>query len=268
MNQRRKKIDLCWEYSKTLVAEHGRVLETNLGQGHIMTLTYADGHKLIINELCNEVPVSINIRRSAENSYYIDIDSDNDTTTAFFKITKDGEATTLFTLNEDGSVVFSNGLNISSGGVIAGYQKDTDFTAGSVLIRGAAVISQDNANLYWNVGRTQLESNLIKITSDGTQAAPALKFNDTNTGFYKSGDSIRLSINNSTKITIDNDGKVGIGTTNPIRTLDVNGITRISGGGLLVGDVVPGNPANPPEGEVWVMDDDIDVRFILGEGTS
>ncbi len=62
--------------------------------------------------------------------------------------------------------------------------------------------------------------------------------------------------------------RVGIGTTNPIRTLDVNGITRISGGGLLVGDVVPGNPANPPEGEVWVMDDDIDVRFILGEGTS
>ena len=67
---------------------------------------------------------------------------------------------------------------------------------------------------------------------------------------------------------ITQDGNVGIGTTNPIRTLDVNGVTRISGGGLLVGDVVPGNPANPPEGEVWVMDDDIDVRFILGEGTS
>lgn len=145
----------------------------------------------------------------------------------------------------------------------------TNLTTGSVLFAGAdGIIFQDNANLYWNVGRTQLESNLIKITSDGTQAAPALKFNDTNTGFYKSGDSIRLSINNSTKITIDNDGKVGIGTTNPIRTLDVNGITRISGGGLLVGDVVPGNPANPPEGEVWLMDDDIDVRFILGEGTS
>ena len=113
MGSRLRKLDTCWEYSVTLVEEHGRVINTNIGQGHIMTLTYADGHKLIIDELCSEVPVSINIRKSAENSYYIDIDSDNDTTTAFFKITKDGEATTLFTVNEDGSVSLGFGDLVS-----------------------------------------------------------------------------------------------------------------------------------------------------------
>ena len=81
-------------------------------------------------------------------------------------------------------------------------------------------------------------------------------------------DPLNIKTNNTSAIFIDASQKVGIGTASPIRTLDVVGITRISGGGLLVGDVVPGNPANPPEGEVWIMDDDIDVRLILGEGTS
>ena len=97
-----------------------------------------------------------------------------------------------------------------------------DLTKGSVLFMGDnAIITQDNANLFWNVGRTQLESNLIKITSDGTQAAPALKFNDTNTGFFKSGDSVRFSLNNSTKWTVNATG-VGIGTDDPSAKLEIN----------------------------------------------
>ena len=124
MDQRRKKIDSCWEFSVTLVQEHGRVVNTNIGQGHLMTLTYSDGHKLIINELCSEVPVSVNIKRSAENNYYIDIDSDDDTTTAFFKVTKDGGKTTLFTVNEDSSISFKNGMTISAAGVLADVTVD------------------------------------------------------------------------------------------------------------------------------------------------
>ncbi len=172
------------------------------------------------------------VRIWSNGSYVVDIDHDEDTSNAFFKITKDGFGATLFSIGEDGAVVFSNGVSIDSAGAITGasidhgatigrgdddhtqYQKETDFTAGSVLFRGVAVISQDNANLYWNVGKTQLESNLIKITSDGTQAAPALKFNDTNTGFFKSGDSVRFSLNNSTIMTMDSTG-VGIGTNTP-----------------------------------------------------
>ena len=73
-------------------------------------------------------------------------------------------------------------------------------TDGSVLFAENNKLAQNNSNLFWNVGRTQLETNLLKITSDGTQAAPALKFNDTNTGFFKSGDSVRFSLNNNTKL--------------------------------------------------------------------
>ena len=119
MGSRLRKLDTCWEFSKTLVEEHGRVLNTHIGQGHIMTLTYADGHKLIIDERCSEVSVSLNVRRSAENSYFIDIDSDDDTTTAVFRVTKDNQATILFTLNEDGSLSFSNGLSVSATGDVS-----------------------------------------------------------------------------------------------------------------------------------------------------
>ncbi len=105
---------------------------------------------------------------------------------------------------------------------LATRELNLPFTLGSVLFMGSnGQITQDNSNLFWNVGRTQLEANLIKITSDGTQAAPALKFNDTNTGFFKSGDSIRFSLNNSTKMTVDATG-VGIGTASPDTLLHID----------------------------------------------
>ncbi len=97
----------------------------------------------------------------------------------------------------------------------------TSLTAGSVVFSDGTNLSQDNFNLFWDNAINQLEPNLIKITSDGTQASPALKFNDTNTGFYKSGDSVRLSINNSTKLTVLGDGKVGIGLPNPDGMLEI-----------------------------------------------
>ena len=47
-------------------------------------------------------------------------------------------------------------------------------TDGSIpFVAAAGTLTEDNASLFWSVGRTQLEPNLIKITSDGTQAAPA-----------------------------------------------------------------------------------------------
>ena len=120
MGNRLRKLDACWEYSVLLVEEHGRVINTHIGQGHIMTLTYSDGHKLIIDELCSEVPVAVNIYKSAVGNYSIDIDSDNDTETATFKVTKDNQGTTLFTVNEDGSISFSNGMEVSAAGVVSG----------------------------------------------------------------------------------------------------------------------------------------------------
>ena len=118
----------------------------------------------------------------------------------------------------DGTIIATNKLKAPT--------IELDGTAGSVLFHDGTKITEDNANLFWNVGRTQLESNLIKITSDGTQAAPALKFNDTNTGFFKSGDSVRFSLNNSTKMIVDATGLEVLGTTGNILTLtgDMNSV--------------------------------------------
>ena len=79
----------------------------------------------------------------------------------------------------------------------------TSLTAGSIAFSDGTNLTQDNLNLFWNNASQELQPNRIRIEADGTQANPALKFNDTNTGFYKSGDSVRFSLNNSTKMIID-----------------------------------------------------------------
>ncbi len=84
----------------------------------------------------------------------------------------------------------------------------TSLTVGSVVFSDGTNLTQDNANLFWNNASKELQPNRIRIEADGTQANPALKFNDTNTGFFKSGDSVNLSINNSTKWTIDGSGNL------------------------------------------------------------
>ena len=109
------------------------------------------------------------------------------------------------------------------------YVDDNSFTlpsltAGSVLFSDGTTLAEDNFNLFWNDATNELQPNLIKITSDGTQAAPALKFNDTNTGFYKSGDSVNLSLNNSTKITTNATG-TDIAGDLTYGTLDSSNIT-------------------------------------------
>lgn len=63
----------------------------------------------------------------------------------------------------------------------------------------------------------------FKAPATSTASAPAFSFNgDTNTGFYRSGaDEIRMSTAGSDRITILNNGNVGIGTTTPNMALDV-----------------------------------------------
>ncbi len=99
-------------------------------------------------------------------------------------------------------------------------------TEGSVLfLNSTGNITEDNFNLFWNDATNELQPNLLKITSDGTQASPALKFNDTNTGFFKSGDSVRFSLNNSTKMTIDATGLLVIGTVQGVTQAEFDTLT-------------------------------------------
>ena len=87
-------------------------------------------------------------------------------------------------------------------------------TEGSIpFVAPAGTLTEDNFNLYWDNAANELQPHHMKIVSDGTQAAPALKFNDTNTGFYKVGDAIKLSINNSTVWASDASGNITVGGT-------------------------------------------------------
>ena len=107
----------------------------------------------------------------------------------------------------------------------------TSLTTGSVVFSDGTNLSQDNFNLFWDDANKRLEPNLIKITSDGTQASPALKFNDTNTGFFKSGDSVRLSLNNNT---ITNVSATGLNVTG-----DISGDNIFTTGNIGVDSTAP-----------------------------
>jgi hypothetical protein len=70
---------------------------------------------------------------------------------------------------------------------------------------------------------------------DSTSAAtPGFAFDgDPNTGIYRPGaDQVAISTNGTGRLFVDSGGGVGINVANPATRLDVNGNTRISGGGI------------------------------------
>ena len=65
----------------------------------------------------------------------------------------------------------------------------------------------------------------VSAAGDGSQGTPSISFaSDTNTGLYKyAADSIGVSTNGTTKIVIDSSGRLGVGVTDPLEKLQVNG---------------------------------------------
>ncbi len=107
-------------------------------------------------------------------------------------------------------------------------------TDGSVLFMANNILAQDNLNLYWDNVAKQLELTKIKLTAAGTAAIPALKFNDRNTGIYSGGSNIiSFSTDGTHKMSILENGNVGIGTASPNTKLDVR--IPSGGGGIIEG---------------------------------
>ena len=66
------------------------------------------------------------------------------------------------------------------------------------------------------------------LAANGTASAPGVAFNsDTNTGIYSpSADTIRIATGGANRVSVKSDGKVGVGTINPVRELQVYNSTN------------------------------------------
>ena len=56
---------------------------------------------------------------------------------------------------------------------------------------------------------------------NGSAATPALQGTDTNTGIVFGTDTVQVSTGGSTRATVDSSGRLGIGTSSPVRSLHV-----------------------------------------------
>jgi len=78
------------------------------------------------------------------------------------------------------------------------------------------------------------------LFADGTESSPSISFKlDQNTGIFRaSDDGIAFATNGTERARIISDGKVGIGTTIPTQTLDVNGTATVHDS-LSIGTTTP-----------------------------
>ena len=136
--------------------------------------------------------------------------------------------TGISTFNDN--VNINNTLTVGQGVTVTGIStfnnnvdvKDTLIVGQGVTVTG---ISTFNNNVLF---------------ADGTESSPSISFKlDQNTGIFRaSDDGIAFATNGTERARIISDGKVGIGTTIPTQTLDVNGTATVRDS-LSIGTTTP-----------------------------
>ena len=119
-------------------------------------------------------------------------------------------------LNNALAAIVSNNSSATEPTTTYAYMWWADTTAGQLKLRNAA----DDG---WIVIQ-ELDGTMLM--EDGTVGAPGLAFaSDLDTGFYRpAANELGIATNGTNAIYINSSGNVGIGTTSPSNTLDVNGI--------------------------------------------
>ncbi len=124
-----------------------------------------------------------------------------------------GGTTGNFTVDSSGNVATGGTTRLTSGGALQNIN-------GLTVISGGADIT----------GNVQASGQFLG--ANGSSAAPAYSFtNDTNSGIYSGGaDNLRFVTGGVDRLTLTNNGMVGVGTTDPSAALQVaNGTTSMFG---------------------------------------
>jgi hypothetical protein len=187
----------------------------------------------------------------------IDIDSNNNQSTNYFRVTKDGEATELMRVQEDGNV----GIGTTNPAVNLHVESSTSAQFkvgnGTQFVRlyadadEATILADGSVDMRFYVGggeKMRLDT-AGRLGIGTTNPAAKLHVHDGHIRMsdgYKidwggtnvridgdnSSDYFRIFTSSTERLRVDTDGNVGIGVTDPDHKLHVNGTIAIKGGEL------------------------------------
>jgi hypothetical protein len=137
--------------------------------------------------------------------------------------------TSRLTIDSSGNVAVPGGLTRAGNNVVT--VGDTGTVTSTMILDGTIVNADVNASaaiagtkISPDFGSQTIATTGVFSHALGAAATPSITFTgDLNTGIYSPGaDQVAVATNGSARITVDSTGKVGIGTTSPGSSLEIN----------------------------------------------
>ena len=171
-----------------------------------------------------------------------------DTLTVGQGVTVTGISTFNNNVDVKDTLIVGSGLTVTG---ISTFNNNVDVKDTLIVGQGVTVTGISTFNNNVDVKDTLIVGQGVTVTgistfnnnvlfADGTESSPSISFKlDQNTGIFRaSDDGIAFATNGTERARIISDGKVGIGTTIPTQTLDVNGTATVRDS-LSIGTTTP-----------------------------